>query len=548
MKKILLLFALFAATVGAQAQRSIVFNELVPDPGNSDHEYFELYNTTSLGVNVDCYTVVAYDFLNDGAWVYNLPNATVSPFGHLLFAAAKPFSYKCGTFDSTNVISWNTATATSKLTYYDRVGNALVNPVDGLTQNLIPIAGGNSASLAIMLFDENGDLINGFFTNNGTTVPVEVTTLAPLSYTLTASLACGGTTINLDFAGITAPEAEVLSVNQAVGNNNNYYRERDGFCGSWMKGSVCNGNPRVGSEFTPGKKNSGLPPVVESDAVITVATQLACGAPNTNWNVTIQITDATLVPGTYRIYADINYSHSLNDGDLLVTSGPIPTTAQISLPGISIMTGRDIIIQVVTASGCIVVTRLTPSSCAPLPVNFKSFTATRQNANVMLRWETSMEQNNSGFAVERNVNGTWVQIAWVASLSQGGNSDAPLSYSYVDFNTTRGVSQYRIRQVDFDSKSKYTEIRSVRGEGQLGNTIVYPNPSNDGKVNIVFEGAAGNRDIAVTDMSGRIVKQLKAITNNNITIDNLQPGMYMVRIVDTETGAQVVEKIVVNKR
>ena len=53
---------------------------------------------------------------------------------------------------------------------------------------------------------------------------------------------------------------------------------------------------------------------------------------------------------------------------------------------------------------------------------------------------------------------------------------------------------------------------------------------------------------SVIDMSGRTVKQMKGVTNNNIQIDNLNAGFYTVRIVNTETGEQVVEKFVVNKR
>lgn len=183
-----------------------------------------------------------------------------------------------------------------------------------------------------------------------------------------------------------------------------------------------------------------------------------------------------------------------------------------------------------------------------LPVEFKSFTAVRNRSNVLLTWETSMEKNNSGFAVERNINGVWQQIAWVPSQALGGNSDAPLVYTMTDLNNIKGVSQYRIRQVDFDAKSKYSEVRSVRGDGQLGQTIVYPNPTNNGKVNIIFEEGSLKRDISVYDMSGREIQQMKAVTTNNITIENLNPGMYMVRIIAVETGEQVVEKVVVNKR
>ena len=185
---------------------------------------------------------------------------------------------------------------------------------------------------------------------------------------------------------------------------------------------------------------------------------------------------------------------------------------------------------------------------SPLPVEFKSFTATRNRSNVLLKWETASELSNSGFAVEHNINGSWQQVAWVPTLALNGNSDAVLSYSYSELNNAKGISQYRIRQVDMDTKSKFSEVRAVRGENQLGKTIVYPNPTNDGKVNVVFEDAEVTREIAVSDMSGRLVRQIKGITNNNITIENLQPGMYMIRIVATETGEQVVEKVVVNKR
>ncbi|HMK25338.1 MAG TPA: T9SS type A sorting domain-containing protein [Chitinophagaceae bacterium] len=183
-----------------------------------------------------------------------------------------------------------------------------------------------------------------------------------------------------------------------------------------------------------------------------------------------------------------------------------------------------------------------------LPVIFQSFTATRNHSSVLLKWETSLEQNSSGFAVERNINGTWQQIAFVPSQAVGGNSIDVLSYQYIDLNNTKGITQYRIRQVDFDNKSKYTEVRTVRGDGQLGKVIVYPNPSMDGKVNVSFEDATTSREVSLFDMSGRMIRQVKAVTSNNITIENLTPGMYTLRVVMPETGEQVVNKIVVNKR
>ena len=78
--------------------------------------------------------------------------------------------------------------------------------------------------------------------------------------------------------------------------------------------------------------------------------------------------------------------------------------------------------------------------------------------------------------------------------------------------------------------------------------LVYPNPSENGTVNIVFSESNVIRDIAIVDMSGRTLKQMNGVVNNNIRIDNLQSGMYTLRVFVPATGEQMTEKLVVNKR
>ncbi len=186
---------------------------------------------------------------------------------------------------------------------------------------------------------------------------------------------------------------------------------------------------------------------------------------------------------------------------------------------------------------------------SPLPVKFKSFSAARNHSAIALNWVTASEQNNSGFAIERLIGaGGWQQIVFIPSQAAGGNSTTDLSYQFSDNNGTTAVSQYRLKQIDFDNKSSRSDIRAVRGEGQTGKTIVYPNPSNNGRVSVVFDNVSATRDISLMDLSGRMIKQIKAVTNNNIQFDNLTPGVYSLRVVNRETGDQVVEKIIVNNR
>jgi len=145
-------------------------------------------------------------------------------------------------------------------------------------------------------------------------------------------------------------------------------------------------------------------------------------------------------------------------------------------------------------------------------------------------------------------NGSWQTLSFVATLADHGNSASEHTYTYADLNQTKGISQYRIRQIDIDKRSKYSEIRAVRGEGQKGKTIVYPNPSNDGKVNVVFEDKDASRNVSLMDRNGRVVKQWKNLLSNTLQIENLLSGFYTMRIINSETGEQIVEKIVVKNR
>ncbi len=182
----------------------------------------------------------------------------------------------------------------------------------------------------------------------------------------------------------------------------------------------------------------------------------------------------------------------------------------------------------------------------PLPVHFKSFNANRTtSSNVSIVWTTASEQNNKGFNVQKNVGGEWKTVVFVFSQAEGGNSSSDLTYSFKDANNEKGITQYRIQQVDLDGNAKYSDIRAIRGEGTAAKIVVYPNPSSDGKLNLVFEGNSEVRDVQVGDMQGRIVKSYKGITNNILVIEKLSSGFYTIKITNRNTAATSVEKVVV---
>jgi len=190
---------------------------------------------------------------------------------------------------------------------------------------------------------------------------------------------------------------------------------------------------------------------------------------------------------------------------------------------------------------------ITVSGGGPLPVYFKSIKANRISAQqVSVKWITATEQNNRGFYVQRNTGGTWEEIAFIASRAMNGNSNTDLGYSYDDINNHKGISQYRIVQVDLGGKQKMSEVVMVKG-AQTGKILVFPNPSYNGNATVLFEDQNSARDISVIDLAGRVVKQWTNVNSNNLKIVNLKPGFYSIRIFNRSTGKQAVEKIVVYK-
>jgi hypothetical protein len=265
--------------------------------------------------------------------------------------------------------------------------------------------------------------------------------------------------------------------------------------------------------------------------------------------------------GYYLVYADVNGDAHLAVGtdSLIVDTVQFSIAANGSLavngtiPALNI--NQDLILVATitggVANGGMVVIVIPSTQCSPLPVTFKSFNANRiSRTNVGLRWETATETNSSGFAVMRNMGaGVWEVVSFIPSKATNGNSTAPLTYTFTDVaNSSKGITQYRIKQVDIDSRARFSEIRAVRGFQQTGKTIVYPNPSTSGRVNVLFDDNEGTRDVMLLDMSGRLIKQWKGVTGNLLQIDNLTQGMYSLKVMNRDTGVQSIEKIVVNNR
>ena len=113
-----------------------------------------------------------------------------------------------------------------------------------------------------------------------------------------------------------------------------------------------------------------------------------------------------------------------------------------------------------------------------VPVELTSFTATGDGNEVQLNWTTKTELNNSGFEIQRSVDGNeWKKIIFISGY---GTTSEAQNYSYIDRDLEIGNYQYRLKQIDYDGSFDYSDIVSVLVSGELNYTLEqnYPNPFN----------------------------------------------------------------------
>lgn len=284
-----------------------------------------------------------------------------------------------------------------------------------------------------------------------------------------------------------------------------------------------------------------------------------CSNSTTSYTVNYNITGgsgdlASAYPFKAYLYADDGDGNFDADDELLQTSADINSVGGDEKYFFNVPGDKSVFVVYRNATGCFekvsnLLESPTRSGCSVLPVIYQSFTAKRNNSSqVVLEWETATEVANKGFHIQRNLDGSWKDMGFVFSQANGGNSSTVLKYAFKDVNTSKGISQYRILQVDVNGKGRYSEIRSVSGEGALARMMVFPNPSTTGSVSLLFEDAASVRDITINDVSGRTIRQYKGISQNSLTIDNLQSGFYTVIVTNQTTGATTAEKIIIKKR
>lgn len=369
----------------------------------------------------------------------------------------------------------------------------------------------------------------------GTTYTQDFNTLSNTAGTTTNNLTIPGWFINETGGG--ARDNEQYAVDAGGSSTGDTYSFGAAATTERALGTLRSGTliPVFGAAFT---NNTGL--TITTLNISFTGEQWRLGNTTRNDQLNFEYsTDATdLVTGTWTGVSALNFATpntatvGAQDGNLAANRSALANT----VTGLSIPNGASFWIRWVdtdatSADDGLAVDdfSITPSSGA-LPLSLTSFAVVKERNSSKLIWTTSQETNSQFFVVERaSGSSAWQPITKIAAA---GNSNNLLTYSYTDASPLNGVNLYRLRMLDKDNKTTFSDTRRVNfGKDNL--YTVYPNPAQD-YILLSSDNLVGNSTILqLIDINGETIIQRQVAAGMQpfkVNTETLKPGIYYLRI------------------
>ena len=173
------------------------------------------------------------------------------------------------------------------------------------------------------------------------------------------------------------------------------------------------------------------------------------------------------------------------------------------------------------------------------PVHFLSFTATKVNQTVALRWQVENQTNSDHYNVEYSIDGIHY-----SALTKVASNNSTSVYQYVHSSPSLDkINYYRITQVDRDGRTITSPVQAIKFTGTSILTVS-PNPAT---TYVKVYSTIPNLRLSVYDNTGR--KLITQVMNSNtvtIGLSSLSRGVYTVVATDN-TGKRVDSKKIIKE-
>lgn len=158
-----------------------------------------------------------------------------------------------------------------------------------------------------------------------------------------------------------------------------------------------------------------------------------------------------------------------------------------------------------------------------LPIELLRFDGKAEGKEVLLHWETALEENVQNFDIERSENG--LDFRKIGSTSPKVSNS---NYTFLDKNPFEKNNYYRLKINDLDDSFEYSNTIVIHFTTTKNVIRIYPTLVND-VVTIEHDKNTAIEQIKVIDASGKLIKTFEK-AQTQIDVSSLLAGMYFVQI------------------
>lgn len=184
------------------------------------------------------------------------------------------------------------------------------------------------------------------------------------------------------------------------------------------------------------------------------------------------------------------------------------------------------------------------SPLAILPLRLTEFNGSINKSEAWLNWKTDNEINTHEFNIERSTDGrNYTTAGTVAAANQSGMHQ----YGFSDHNVDHlGASPvyYRLKQIDVDGKSTYSQVLILPLEQSGSRVVCYPNPVTSGTNITITLGKAEKVHARIFNNLGQVVQDQQwnlpaGSSSLPINMSRLLNGLYYLEISSQSIKKQI---------
>lgn len=383
----------------------------------------------------------------------------------------------------------------------------------------------NATLIGWIDFDHDGV----FEPSEGTSVPVPInTTSVDLNWSIPATVTTGGVVLRLRLSTDATLSVSTPSLPMLDGEAEDYYYPLSPITVSGNVFYDANNNTIYGLAGTVGSGETGttcnisLYAYLIKNGIIIDTAHVAADGSYTFPNAPQNIGSASIAIGTNSLANGASASGIINfSGDLppswLFTgsSSALNSSGNANTLNINIstspITDQNFGVQIIA-----------------LQVELVRFSATRQNNDIVLNWETAMDKNILEFKIETSRDGK--HFSETASVNAKTDNAALNQYTWAELSAPAGPSFFRLKLVHSNGLNTYSDISAVYMTKTMRAIRVYPTVT---KNNLYLTGVEPGQMLAIYNSAGQCF-WIEKIKDNQVIINCsiFATGLYLITVTN----------------